>query len=112
MSQTGREQDNDTKKRRSMKYGIDFQQLYKDQKRPSDDGMVVGIEFESEEGTALIPNVGDVVDIPEQGGHAQVQGVVKSRLFRYMRAGDEQFCNINIVVEERDDIDWGALIKE
>ena len=55
---------------------------------------------------------GDVVNIPELDGHAAVSGVAKSRLFNYLRSGEELFCGINIVVEERDDIDWGALIKE
>ncbi|SPO53200.1 conserved protein of unknown function [Pseudomonas sp. JV551A1] len=95
-----------------MHYSIDFQQLHKGRERPTDDGDVVGVSFESEAGFALIPNVGDVVNIPEMEGHAGVQGVVKSRLFNYVRSGEKLFCGINIVVEERDDINWGALIKE
>jgi hypothetical protein len=86
--------------------------MHKGQKRPSDDGDIVGVSFESESGFALIPNVGDVVNIPELEGHSAVFGVVKSRLFNYLRSGEELYCGINIVVEERDDIDWGALIKE
>jgi hypothetical protein len=41
-----------------------------------------------------------------------VKGVVKTRLFSYTRVGEQLFCGINIVVEERDDINWGVLIKE
>lgn len=95
-----------------MKYSIDFQQMHKGAKRPSDDGDIVGVSFDSDSGFALIPNVGDVVEIPEVEDHAGVRGVVKSRLFHYMRFREEISCSINIVVEERDDIDWGALIKE
>lgn len=60
------------------------QQLHKGQIRPSDDGDIVGVSFDSEAGFALIPNVGDVVNIPEMEGHAGVSGVVKSRLFNYL----------------------------
>lgn len=95
-----------------MKYSIDYQQLHKGLPRPSDDGDIVGVEFDSESGFALVPNVGDVVSIPEMKGHAGVSGVVKTRLFRYLRTDDEIYCSINIVVEERDDINWDALIKE
>jgi len=94
-----------------VKYSIDYQQLHKGQKRPSDDGDIVGVTFDSESGFALIPNVGDVVNVPEMGGRCGVYGVVKSRLFTYLRSGDEIYCGINIVVEEVD-IDHGALIKE
>lgn len=95
-----------------MKYSIDYQQLHKGHQRPSDDGDVVGVEFESESGFALIPNVGDVVHVPAMEGHVSVKGVVKTRLFSYTRVGEKLYCGINIVVEERDDINWGALIKE
>lgn len=95
-----------------MKYSIDYQQLYADCQRPSDDGDVVGVEFESESGFALIPNVGDFVDVPAMEGHVSVVGVVKTRLFSYTRVGEQLFCGINIVVEERDDINWAALIKD
>ena len=95
-----------------MKYSIDYQQLHKGQVRPSDDGDVVGVSFDSEAGFALIPNVGDVVSIPEMEGHVCISGVVKSRFFSYLRSGEQLFCAINIVVEDRGDIDWEALIKE
>lgn len=95
-----------------MKYSIDYQQLLMGHPRPSDDGDVVGVEFESDSGFALIPNVGDVVHIPAMEGHVSVKGLVKTRLFSYTRVGAELYCGINIVVEERDDINWDALIKE
>ena len=95
-----------------MKYSIDYQQLHKGNLRPSDDGDVVGVEFESESGFALIPNVGDVVHVPAMEGRVSVTGLVRTRLFSYTRVGAELYCGINIVVEEHDDIDWGALIKE
>ncbi|MCQ6259812.1 hypothetical protein [Pseudomonas sp. Q11] len=53
-----------------MRYSIDFQQLHKGRERPTVDGDVVGVSFESESGFALIPNVGDVVHIPEMEGHS------------------------------------------
>nr|WP_152742249.1 hypothetical protein [Pseudomonas sp. MWU12-2323] len=85
--------------------------MHKGQARPSDDGDIVGVSFDSESGFALIPNVGDVVNVPEMEGRCGVYGVVKSRLFTYLRSGDEIYCGINIVVEDVD-IDHGALIKE
>ncbi|QTT81998.1 hypothetical protein HUT29_12080 [Pseudomonas chlororaphis] len=94
-----------------MKYSIDYQQLHKGALRPTDDGDIVGVEFDSESGFALIPNVGDVVNVPEMGGHSGVYGVVKSRLFTYTRVGADLYCGINIVVEDVD-VDYGALIKE
>lgn len=99
-------------KERNVKYSIDYQQLHAGHQRPSDDGDVVGVEFESESGFALIPNVGDFVHVPAMEGHVSVKGVVKTRLFSYTRVGEQLFCGINIVVEERDDINWGVLIKE
>lgn len=94
-----------------MKYYIDYQYMPKGATRPLDDGEAVALETE---GAAVIPNVGDYVQIensmdPEK--RVSFSGRVRSRLFRYIRAGNEVTCGVNIVVAEDDD-DWGLLIKE
>lgn len=97
-----------------MKYGIDFQHMAKGAARPSDDGQVVGIEATDETGTVVIPDVGDYVHIDnsmDKEGRSSFSGKVRSRLFRYIRASDDVYCQVNIVVEDTDD-DWGKLIKE
>src|SRR4029077_11109550 len=56
---------------------------------------------------ALIPNVGDFVDIPgDDPGMRNVplKGRVRSRLFKYVM----NYCYITIVVEDSDD-DWTKL---
>ena len=94
-----------------MKYGMDFQYLPKGAGRPLDDGEVVPIETD-EDGFALIPNVGDFVQIDAStiDGNG-FSGRVKSRLFSYIRTPGNDYCAVNVVVEETDD-DWGMLIKE
>lgn len=59
-------------------------------------------------------NVGDYVqsnDATNPAKHLNLSGKVRSRLFRYVRTKDEICCHVNIVVEKEDD-DWGKLIKE
>lgn len=97
-----------------MKYGIDYQYLPKGSHRPLDDGEIVGVEATDQSGTALLPNVGDYVQIDNSadgGKRSNFSGKVRSRLFRYTRTPSEIFCHVNIVVEETDD-DWGRLVKE
>lgn len=91
-----------------MRYFLNYQYLPKNSVRPRDDGETIQIDIQAD-GHAILPNVGDYVEI-EGGttGGSSFDGVVKSRLFRYI-AGDA--CAINIVVEETD-VDWGALVKE
>jgi hypothetical protein len=100
-----------TTRREHLKYHIDFQYLPKSASRPLDDGEVMPIAAEN---AALIPNVGDYVQIIKMSNSDQrssFDGKVKSRLFRYFRIEGEESCAVNIVVEEDDD-DWGLLIKE
>lgn len=98
-----------------MKYGIDFQFMHKGSKRPSDDGIVVGIEADDSTGTVILPSVGDYVDIMNGGKDAErasFAGRVRSRLFRYIRVGADVHCAVNIVVEEVDPEVFGELVKE
>ncbi len=97
-----------------MKYSIDYQYLPKGSSRPIDDGEIVGIEATDATGTVILPNVGDFVSVDNStdgGERSNFAGKVRSRLFRYIRLGDEMLCMVNIVVEETDD-DWGMLVKE
>lgn len=94
-----------------MKYYIDYQYMPKESARPLDNGEAVAIETD---GAAVIPNVGDYIHIDNSSdpdGRVSFSGKVKSRLFRYIRVGNEMTCGVNIVVAEDDD-DWGLLIKE
>ncbi|EIE1218942.1 hypothetical protein ACTBAC_000465 [Vibrio parahaemolyticus] len=99
-----------------MKYSIEYQLMAEGASRPSDDGDVVGIEASDESGLVILPNVGDYVDVNNHSdgeGRASICGVVKTKLFRYIRIPNgEMFCHVNIVVQEDKDIDWGSLIKE
>ena len=94
-----------------MKYLIDYQYLPKGAARPRDDGDVVPIEIDGT-GYALVPNVGDFVQVVAitTGGNS-FQGRVKSRLFRHFQTPPQNTCAVKIVVEETDD-DWGMLVKE
>ena len=94
-----------------MKYLVDYQYLPKGAARPLDDGEVVSIETD-DTGYALVPNVGDFVQVDAStiDGNS-FHGRVKSRLFSYILTPPQKTCAVNIVVEETDD-DWGMLIKE
>ncbi|MCL6684034.1 hypothetical protein [Sphingomonas alba] len=94
-----------------MKYSMDFQYMPRGHDRPLDDGEIVGLSVDQSQ-FALIPAVGDYVQLEpmtSDADHARFSGRVKSRLFRYF--GNEH-CGINIVIEETDDAVWGGLIKE
>ena len=97
----------------NIKYSIDYQVSPGDGLRPIDDGEVIGIGFEEDKGFALIPNVGDYINIGEDidGQRPHFSGVVRSRSFFYQRTDDENVtCHINIVVQHSD-VDTGLLIK-
>jgi hypothetical protein len=96
-----------------MKYSADYQFTPKGAARPSDDGRVVNIEATDDRGFALLPNVGDYVNIDNSTnkGPSSFSGKVRSRLFNYICTPSGDFCHVNIVVAEDDD-DWGKLIKE
>lgn len=92
-------------------YGYDYQYLPRGNLRPIDDGDIVSCS--SEDNTLLIlPNVGDYVNISNDESRSSFSGVVKTKLFNYVRINDDHVhCIINIVVEETD-ADWDSLIKE
>ena len=98
-----------------MKYYIDYQFLPKDAARPIDNGEVVGIEASDASGMVVLPNVGDYVQVDNSAGTGQrssFSGKVRSRLYRYIRVSrTEVHCAGNMVVEKDDD-NWGRLIKE
>jgi hypothetical protein len=92
-----------------MKYGIDYRLLAKDGKSLVDNTTMhraVDVEVDEEQ-FALIPNVGDFVDIPgDDPGMRNVplKGRVRSRLFKYVM----NYCYITIIVEDTDE-DWKKL---
>ena len=98
-----------------MKPYMDYQQLNKGASRPTDNGEIVNIEASDKSGAVVLPNVGDYVytdNSADKGKRATVRGIVRSRLFRYIRINDTDVnCAVNIVVEDAD-VDWGALVKE
>lgn len=88
------------------KYGIDYRYLPKGASTPVDNTNPVDVEVDYEQ-FALIPNVGDFVDIPgDDPGMRNVplKGRVRSRLFTYVMS----YCYITIVVEDTDE-DWTKL---
>ena len=98
-----------------MKYSLNYQRLRKGAPRPDDEGQAVRVTVD-ESGFALLPNVGDFVNLDGSiGDMASFNGRVRSRLFSYVQGKDSDaeldHCIINIVVEEMD-VDWDQLIKE
>lgn len=91
-----------------MKYGIDYRYLAKGAARSVDNtSMTRPIDVEVDETQfALIPAVGDYVDLPGETDfrHVAVRGKVKSRLFQYKLG----YCYVQILVEECDE-DIGKL---
>jgi hypothetical protein len=84
-----------------VKYCIDYQYLAKDAARPTDNTHAMDLQVDDTH-SALIPAVGDYVDIPGDGPgmrNIPLRGKVRSRLFRY-RLG---LCYITIVVEDTAD---------
>ena len=93
-----------------MRYFVTFQELAAGAARPTD--WPSSSDFETDEkGFALLPSVGDFVDIvtPDKDSPTYA-GKVRSRLFTYFNS---ESCRINIIIETgSDDDDWGKLIKE
>jgi hypothetical protein len=92
-----------------MKYGIDYRLLPKGATKLVDNTTMhraVDVEVDEEQ-FALIPAVGDYVDMPGEADirHVPIQGRVKSRCFNYKLG----YCYVTIVVEEADDVDWGCI---
>lgn len=91
-----------------MKYGIDFRYLPKGASKPVDNTNPVDIQVDQSQ-FALIPAVGDLVDIPGDGPalrNVPIKGRVRSRMFRYVLG----FCYVTIVVEDTDE-DWAKAGK-
>ena len=89
-----------------MKYGIDYRYLAKGATRPTDNTRQVDVEVDEKQ-FALIPNVGDFVDIPaedEDIRNVPLRGRVRTRLFRYVLG----YCYVTIVVEDFDE-PWAKL---
>ncbi len=91
-----------------MKYGIDYRVLKKGAARPVDNTtMARPVDVEVDETQfALIPTVGDYVDIEGETDmrNIPVRGRVKSRLFRYVLG----YCYVIVVVEETEE-DWSLI---
>ncbi|HTO41369.1 MAG TPA: hypothetical protein VL026_10370 [Rhizomicrobium sp.] len=92
-----------------MKYGIDFRYLAKGAEAPVDNTTPVDVQVDETQ-FALIPAVGDFVDMPgdSQGmRNVPVKGRVRSRLFRYVLG----YCYVTIIVEDTDE-SWAKLGKK
>lgn len=92
-----------------MKYGIDYRLLPKGATKLVDNTTMhraVDVEVDEEQ-FALIPNVGDYIDMPGEADirHVPILGRVKSRCFNYKLG----YCYVTIVVEESDDCDWACI---
>jgi hypothetical protein len=88
-----------------VKYGIDYRYLAKDGTL-KDNTRQVDVEVDQEQ-FALIPNLGDYVDIPAEDDdirNVPLRGCVRSRLFRYVLG----YCYITIVVEDCT-VDWKTI---
>ncbi|AVH36142.1 hypothetical protein AL532_07425 [Pseudomonas monteilii] len=94
-----------------MRYSIDYQQVSQGQLHAKTDTCPADIIFNSNHGLALIPCVGDVINLPSTAVKEGVCGIVRSRIFNYLRGQEELYCHVNILVEEAD-INFGNLISE
>ncbi len=91
-----------------MKYGIDYRYLPKGAATPVDNTNPVDVQVDETQ-FALIPTVGDFVDIPGDGPtmrNVPLKGCVRSRLFRYVLG----YCYVTIVVEDTDE-SWAKIGK-
>jgi len=80
-----------------VKYGIDYRYL-KGGAKLEDNTRQVDVEVDEKQ-FALIPNVGDYVDIPAESEdirNVPLCGRVRTRLFRYVLG----YCYVTIVVED------------
>jgi hypothetical protein len=92
----------------TVKYCIDYRYLAKGAAEPTDNTEQVDVEVEDNQ-FALVPNVGDYVDIPgDRPGMRNVplRGKVRSRLFHYRL----RLCYVTIIVEDCDE-DWCKIGK-
>jgi hypothetical protein len=89
-----------------VKYGIDYRYLAKGAKTLTDNTRQVDVEVDEKQ-FALIPNVGDFVDIPAESDdirNVPLRGRVRTRTFRYVLG----YCYVTIVCEEFSE-DWSLL---
>lgn len=94
-----------------MRYSIDYQQVTEGQTYARAGARSADIVFSSDHGLALIPCVGDVVNFPTTPVKSGVCGIVRSRVFNYLRDPEELYCHVNILVEDAE-INFGDLISE
>jgi hypothetical protein len=89
-----------------VKYGIDYRYLAKGASTLADNTRQVDVEVDEKQ-FALIPNIGDFVDIPSEDEdirNVPLRGRVRSRLFHYLLG----YCYVTIVVEDFTD-DWTKI---
>jgi hypothetical protein len=89
-----------------VKYGIDYRYLAKGASTLADNTRQVDVEVDEKQ-FALIPNIGDFVDIPSEDEdirNVPLRGKVRSRLFHYLLG----YCYVTIVVEDFTD-DWTKI---
>jgi hypothetical protein len=89
-----------------VKYGIDYRHLAKGASTLTDNTRQVDVEVDEKQ-FALIPNVGDYVDIPSEDDdirNVPLRGRVRSRLFHYVLG----YCYVTIVCEDFDE-PWSKL---
>jgi hypothetical protein len=85
-----------------MLYRVDYQYVPQGKRSPDLSKTIEGDEFESDRGMELIPNVGDAVRLERSDSLSFVQGVVRSRLFSYLKSKSRHLCVVTIVVKEAD----------
>jgi hypothetical protein len=93
---------------RHVKYAIDFRYLPKGADKPIDNTNPVDVQVDETQ-FALIPAVGDHVDMPGDGPamrNVPLKGRVRSRMFRYVLG----VCYVTVVVEDSDE-GWAKLGK-
>jgi hypothetical protein len=92
----------------NVKYAIDFRYLPKGADKPVDNTNPVDVQVDESQ-FALIPAVGDYVDMPGDGPtlrNVPLKGRVRSRMFRYVLG----FCYVTVVVEDTDE-SWAKAGK-
>jgi hypothetical protein len=85
-----------------MIYRVDYQYVPLNKRSPDLSKSITGDEFESNSGMELIPNVGDAVRLERAESLSFIQGVVRSRLFSYLKSKDNHLCVVTIVLAEAD----------
>jgi hypothetical protein len=96
---------------KTMKYGIDYRYIAKGTNESIDNTtMTRPVDVEVDEAQfALIPNVGDYVDLPGETDfrNIPIKGKVKSRLFHYKLS----YCYVTVLIEEVDEAEWKPITE-